>query len=96
MMGNVIQAGTKLNPARQAAIGAGLPVRVPALTVNRVCGSGAQSIASASLEILASYASCAIAGGMENMDQAPYLVPGAAGDTPWATVRSTTTCCATI
>jgi acetyl-CoA C-acetyltransferase len=76
VMGNVIQAGTKMNPARQAAIGAGLPVRVPALTVNRVCGSGAQAIATASLEILAGYASCAIAGGTENMDQAPYLVPG--------------------
>ena len=76
VMGNVIQAGTKMNPARQAAIGAGLPVRVPALTVNRVCGSGAQAIASAALEILAGYTSCAIAGGMENMDQAPYLLPG--------------------
>jgi acetyl-CoA C-acetyltransferase len=61
VMGNVIQAGTKMNPARQAAIGAGLPVRVPAMTVNRVCGSGAQAIASAALEILAGYASCAIA-----------------------------------
>jgi acetyl-CoA C-acetyltransferase len=77
VMGNVIQAGTKMNPARQAAIGGGLPVRVPALTVNRVCGSGAQAIASAALEILAGYASCTIAGGMENMDQAPYVVPGA-------------------
>jgi acetyl-CoA C-acetyltransferase len=76
VMGNVIQAGTKMNPARQAAIGGGLPVRVPALTVNRVCGSGAQAMASAALEILAGYGSCAIAGGMENMDQAPYLVPG--------------------
>jgi acetyl-CoA C-acetyltransferase len=76
VMGNVIQAGTKMNPARQAAIGAGLPVRVPAMTVNRVCGSGAQAIASAALEILTGYASCAIAGGMENMDQAPYLLPG--------------------
>jgi len=76
VMGNVIQAGTKMNPARQAAIGARLPVRVPALAVNRVCGSGAQAVASAALEILAGYASCAIAGGMENMDQAPYLVPG--------------------
>jgi acetyl-CoA C-acetyltransferase len=76
VMGNVIQAGTKMNPARQAAIGSGLPVDVPALTVNRVCGSGAQAIASAALEILAGYGSCAIAGGMENMDQAPYLVPG--------------------
>jgi acetyl-CoA C-acetyltransferase len=46
------------------------------MTVNRVCGSGAQAIASAALEILAGYASCAIAGGMENMDQAPYLMAG--------------------
>jgi acetyl-CoA C-acetyltransferase len=76
VMGNVIQAGTKMNPARQAAIGAGLPVHVPAMTVNRVCVSGAQAIASAALEILAGYASCAIAGGMENMDKAPYLMAG--------------------
>ncbi|WP_306555695.1 acetyl-CoA C-acyltransferase [Acidovorax sp.] len=77
VMGHVIQAGTRMNPARQAAIGGGLPVQVPALTVNRVCGSGAQAIATAALEIAAGYASAAIAGGMENMDQAPYLVPGA-------------------
>lgn len=76
VMGNVIQAGTKMNPARQAAIGGGVPVQVPALTVNRVCGSGAQAIASASLEIRAGDAFVAIAGGMENMDQAPYLMPG--------------------
>jgi acetyl-CoA C-acetyltransferase len=76
VMGNVIQAGAKMNPARQAAIGGGLPVQVPALTVNRVCGSGAQAIATAALEIASGYASCAVAGGMENMDQAPYLVPG--------------------
>jgi acetyl-CoA C-acetyltransferase len=76
VMGNVIQAGAKMNPARQSAIGGGLPVQVPALTVNRVCGSGAQAIATAATEILSGYASCAIAGGMENMDQAPYLMPG--------------------
>jgi len=76
VMGNVIQAGAKMNPARQAAIGGGLPVQVPALTVNRVCGSGAQAVASAALEVMSGYASCAIAGGMENMDQAPYLMPG--------------------
>lgn len=76
VMGNVIQAGNRMNPARQAAIGGGLPVQVPALTVNRVCGSGAQAIASAALEIAAGYAKVAIAGGMENMDQAPYLVAG--------------------
>ena len=74
-MGNVIQAGVKMNPARQAGIGADLPVQVPALTVNRVCGSGAQAIASAALEIWSGMTDCAIAGGMENMDRAPYLLP---------------------
>ena len=75
IMGNVIQAGTKMNPARQAGIGAGLPVQVPALTVNRVCGSGAQAIASAALEIWSGMTDCATAGRMENMDRAPYLLP---------------------
>ncbi len=75
VLGNVVQAGGKMNPARQAAIGAGLPVSVPALTVNRVCGSGAQAVASAALEIAAGMIDCAIAGGMENMDRAPYLLP---------------------
>src|SRR5580704_12546838 len=51
VMGNVIQAGNKMNPARQAAIGGGVPVSVPAITLNRVCGSGAQAIASAAQEI---------------------------------------------
>jgi acetyl-CoA C-acetyltransferase len=77
VMGQVIQAGARMNPARQASIGGGLPVDVPALTVNRVCGSGAQAIATAALEIAAGYSKIAIAGGMENMDLAPYLVPGA-------------------
>lgn len=76
VLGNVIQAGVKMNPARQAAIAGGLPVQVPALTVNRVCGSGAQAIASAALEIGSGLIRCAIAGGMENMDQAPYLMYG--------------------
>ncbi len=76
VMGQVIQAGAGMNPARQASIGGGLPVVVPALTVNRVCGSGAQAVASAAQEIAAGYASVVIAGGMENMDQAPYLIPG--------------------
>ncbi|NMG16861.1 thiolase family protein [Aromatoleum bremense] len=74
VMGNVIQAGNKMNPARQAAIHAGLPVSVPAMTVNRVCGSGAQGIASAAVEIMAGLIDCAVGGGMENMDRAPYLV----------------------
>jgi len=74
VMGNVVQAGIKMNPARQAAVHAGLPVTIPALTVNRVCGSGAQAIVSAAQEILLGNINVAVAGGMENMDQAPYLV----------------------
>lgn len=74
VMGNVIQAGVKMNPARQAGIAAGLPVEVPALTVNRVCGSGAQAIISAALEVWSGMADCTVAGGMENMDRAPYLL----------------------
>jgi acetyl-CoA C-acetyltransferase len=74
VMGNVIQAGNKMNPARQAAIQGGLPVNVPALTVNRVCGSGAQAIASAAQEVMLGFVRSAIAGGMENMDRAPYLM----------------------
>src|SRR6516165_7354053 len=73
-MGNVIQAGVKMNPSRQAAIHSGLPVTVPALTVNRVCGSGAQAIVSAAQEILLGNLKVAVAGVMENMDQAPFLV----------------------
>jgi acetyl-CoA C-acetyltransferase len=74
VMGNVVQAGTKMNPARQAAVHAGLPVTTPALTVNRVCGSGAQAIVSAAQEIALGNVNVAVAGGMENMDQAPYLI----------------------
>jgi acetyl-CoA C-acetyltransferase len=77
VMGNVIQAGNKMNPARQAAIGAGLPVNIPAMTVNRVCGSGAQGVVSAALEVWSGMIDCAIGGGMENMDRAPYLLPQA-------------------
>src|ERR1700677_1940797 len=73
-MGNVVQAGAKMNPARQAAIKGGLPVTVPAMTVNRVCGSGAQAIVSTAHEILVGGSNVAVAGGMENMDLAPFLV----------------------
>jgi acetyl-CoA C-acetyltransferase len=76
VMGNVIQAGNKMNPARQASIGGGVPVSVPAMTVNRVCGSGAQAIVTAAQQIAAGEVDAAIAGGMENMDRAPYLVDG--------------------
>ena len=74
VMGQVVQAGAKMNPARQAAINAGLRDSAPAMTVNRVCGSGAQAIASAAQEIMLGLGQAVIAGGMENMDQAPYLI----------------------
>src|SRR5713101_4159129 len=76
VMGNVIQAGNKMNPARQASIGGGVPVAVPAMTVNRVCGSGAQAIVTAAQQIATGEIDAAIAGGMENMDRAPYLMDG--------------------
>jgi acetyl-CoA C-acetyltransferase len=64
-----------MNPGRQAAINGGIPVEVPAMTVNRVCGSGAQAVATAAQEVMLGFIDAAIAGGMENMDAAPYLVP---------------------
>jgi acetyl-CoA C-acetyltransferase len=75
ILGNVIQAGNGMNVARQAAIQGGLPVEVPAMTVNRVCGSGVQAVATAFAEIRAGVSRCVIAGGVENMDRAPYLLP---------------------
>jgi acetyl-CoA C-acetyltransferase len=76
VLGNVIQAGNRMNPARQAAIHGGLPVSVPAMTVNRVCGSGAQAIVTAAQAIWLDQDQVAVAGGMENMDRAPYLMDG--------------------
>jgi acetyl-CoA C-acetyltransferase len=76
VLGNVIQAGNKMNPARQASIGGGVPVSVPAMTVNRVCGSGAQAIVTVAQQIAAGEVEVGIAGGMENMDRAPYLMDG--------------------
>jgi acetyl-CoA C-acetyltransferase len=76
VMGNVVQAGNGMNVARQAAVQGGLPVDVPAMTVNRVCGSGAQAVATAYAEVAAGLSQAVIAGGIENMDRAPYLLPG--------------------
>jgi len=76
VMGQVVQAGSGMNPTRQAAIGGGLDVSVPAMTVNRVCGSGAQAIVSAAQDIISGQATLMLAGGMENMDRAPYLMDG--------------------
>lgn len=74
VMGNVLQAGIGQNPARQAAMGAGIPLEKPAMTLNKVCGSGLTSIVYAQRSILAGEADCIAAGGMENMDQAPYIL----------------------
>ena len=73
IMGNVLQAGLGQNPARQAAIHAGLPRHVPALTINKVCGSGLKAIHLAAQAIQTGDAEVVVAGGMENMSQAPYL-----------------------
>src|SRR5215218_1225131 len=77
LMGQVLQAGVGQAPARQAALKAGLPNGTSATTINRVCGSGLKSIMLAAAEIKAGDAELVIAGGMESMNQAPYLVPGA-------------------
>ena len=77
IMGNVLQAGLGQNPARQASVKAGIPVEIPAWTVNKVCGSGLKAVAEAALAIRAGEARCVVAGGMENMSQAPYVLPSA-------------------
>src|SRR5436190_20438370 len=77
VMGCVLQAGAGMNVARQAALKAGLPVEVPAETVNRVCGSGLQAVIHAVEAMSAGYASVIVAGGTESMSNAPYLLKGA-------------------
>ncbi|WP_342525765.1 acetyl-CoA C-acetyltransferase [Chryseomicrobium sp. FSL W7-1435] len=77
IMGNVLQAGLGQNPARQASILAGLPQQVPAMTINKVCGSGLKAVHLATQAIKAGDAEIVVAGGMENMSQAPYLLMGA-------------------
>jgi acetyl-CoA C-acetyltransferase len=77
IMGCVLQAGAGMNVARQAAIKAGVPVDVPAETVNRVCGSGLQAVVHAVEAIRVGYTDMVLAGGTESMSSAPYLLPGA-------------------
>lgn len=79
VMGQVLTAGAGQNPARQAAIKAGLPVTVPAMTVNKVCGSGLAAVRLAAQSIRLGEAQIAIAGGMESMSQAPHIVTGMRG-----------------
>ena len=75
-MGNVIQAGVGQAPARQASLGAGIPMSVPCTTVNKVCGSGLKSVMLAQTQIVAGEARLVVAGGMESMSNAPYLLRG--------------------
>ena len=77
IMGNVLQAGLGQNPARQAAIMGGLPENIPAFTVNKVCGSGLKSVGLAGQAIASGQAHAIIAGGMEHMTSAPYVVKSA-------------------
>lgn len=74
IMGNVVSAGLGQNPARQAALGAGLPPEVAALTINKVCGSGLKAVMLARQAILSGDASIVVAGGMESMSNGPYLL----------------------
>jgi acetyl-CoA C-acetyltransferase len=74
IMGNVLQAGLGQNPARQAAVRAGLPYETPCLTINKVCGSGLKAVMLGAQSILLGEAEVVLAGGMENMSRAPYLL----------------------
>ncbi|MBV8300416.1 MAG: acetyl-CoA C-acetyltransferase [Candidatus Dormibacteraeota bacterium] len=77
LMGNVLQAGLGQNAARQSAIGAGLPDHVPSTTINKVCGSGLKTVVLAAQAIKAGDAEVVVAGGLENMSRAPYLMENA-------------------
>src|SRR6185436_9869625 len=77
VMGNVVSAGLGQNPGRQAAMGAGLPDSIPAMTVNKVCGSGLKAVVLGAQAIQCGDASVVVAGGMESMSNAPYLLKGA-------------------
>jgi acetyl-CoA C-acetyltransferase len=77
IMGNVLQSGQGQGPARRAAVTAGLPHSVPAFTVNRICGSGLEAVNLGAAMILAGNAEVVIAGGMENMSDAPYILESA-------------------
>jgi acetyl-CoA C-acetyltransferase len=79
IMGNVLMAGQGQAPARQAALGAGLPQSCPAVTINKMCGSGLKAAMDAHDQILAGSAEVLVAGGMESMTGAPYLLPKARG-----------------
>jgi acetyl-CoA C-acetyltransferase len=81
ILGNVVQAGVGPNPARLAAVQGGVPMSVPAVTVNKLCLSGLAAIAQAAQQIMTGQCEVVIAGGMESMSSAPHLLPGSRGGT---------------
>ena len=89
LMGMVYQGGAGANPARQAAVHAELPYKVPSMTVNKLCGSGLKTIGLGAQTLKAGEAEVVLAGGMENMSLAPYVMPGARwGERLWSTSGS--------
>jgi len=75
IVGNILSAGLGMNPGRQVGVKSGVPVEAPGLTLNRMCGSGLQAVINAAQEIALGDADVVLAGGIENMDQAPFLLP---------------------
>ncbi len=90
LMGQVLQAGAGQITARQAGANAGIPMTVPATTLNKVCLSGINALYLADQMINNGDAEVVVAGGMESMTNAPYLLPGARPAIAWATTRSST------
>ncbi len=92
LMGNVVSAGLGQNPARQAALFAGLPESVGATTINKVCGSGLKAVMLAAQAIRAGDGDLFVAGGMESMSRAPFLVDGRTGTLRFGHAQFTMDC----
>jgi acetyl-CoA C-acetyltransferase len=92
LMGCILPAGLGQAPARQAALKAGIPPSVPCTTVNKMCGSAMKTVMLVHDQIRAGSAEIVIAGGMESMSNAPYLLVGARADCAWAISRSLIIC----
>ncbi len=90
VMGQVLQAGQGQIPSRQAQINAGIPKEVSSETINKVCASGVRAVGLLDAAIRAGDLEVGVAGGMESMSNAPYLLKGPASGTAWATVRRLT------
>jgi len=90
IIGNVVQAGVGPNPARLAAAAGGIPLTVPAITLNKLCLSGLSAIAQAAMQVATGYSQVVVAGGMESMSKAPHLIPGRGAGSGTAAGRSTT------